>query len=196
MTSSNGTIFHVTGHLCGEFTWSAMNSPHKGQWRGALIFSLICVGINDWVNNREAGDSRRYGAHYDVIVMIWIIWIKCRIWHAMRQLAPIAGDICLDTPVKKKIDIVSPQPKVISRVLTQGEYISKKGCSEYPQDALRKWWLQKNNRDGFPPFHTVYLVWLIGEITSGAGNCICGSNNISDHYFTRFGNGHRFYWDT
>ena len=44
-------------------------SPHKGQWRGALIFSLICVWINGWVNNREAGDLRRHRGHYDVIVM-------------------------------------------------------------------------------------------------------------------------------
>ena len=44
-------------------------SPHKGHWRGALIFSLICVWINDWVNNREAGDLRRYRAHYDVTLM-------------------------------------------------------------------------------------------------------------------------------
>ena len=52
---------------------SPVNSPHKGQWRKALIFSLICVWINVWVNNREAGDLRRYRAHYDVIVMwIWI----------------------------------------------------------------------------------------------------------------------------
>ena len=48
---------------------SPVNSPHKGQWRRALMFSLICVWINDWVNNREAGDLRRYRAHYDVIVM-------------------------------------------------------------------------------------------------------------------------------
>ena len=57
------------------FVWgihrSPVNSPHKGQWRGALIFSLICVWINDWVNNREAGDFRRYRAHYDVIVTIF-----------------------------------------------------------------------------------------------------------------------------
>ena len=68
MTSSNGNIFRVTGHLCGEFT-GPVKSPHKGQWRGALIFSLICVWINGWVNNREAGDLRRYRAHYDVVVM-------------------------------------------------------------------------------------------------------------------------------
>ena len=38
---------------------SAVNSPHKGQWRGAFMYSLICAWINRWVNNREAGDSRR-----------------------------------------------------------------------------------------------------------------------------------------
>ena len=48
---------------------SPVNYPHKGQWRGALMFSLINVWINDWVNNREAGDFRRYCAHYDIIVM-------------------------------------------------------------------------------------------------------------------------------
>ena len=48
--------------VTGEF-------PHEGQWRGALVFSLICARINGWVNNREAGDLRRHQAHYDVIVM-------------------------------------------------------------------------------------------------------------------------------
>ena len=47
-----------------------VNSPHKGQWRGALMFSLICVWINGCVNNREAGDLRRNRGHYDVIVML------------------------------------------------------------------------------------------------------------------------------
>ena len=46
-----------------------VKSPHKGQWRGALMFSLICVWINGWVNTGEAGDLRRYRAHYVVIVM-------------------------------------------------------------------------------------------------------------------------------
>ena len=49
---------------------SPVNSPHKGQWRGALMFSFICVWINGWVNDREAGDLRCYRAHYDVIVMM------------------------------------------------------------------------------------------------------------------------------
>ena len=48
---------------------SPVNSPHKSQWRGALMFSLICTRINGWANNGEAGDLRRYRAHCDVIVM-------------------------------------------------------------------------------------------------------------------------------
>ena len=46
--------------------------PHKGQWRGALMLSLICVWINGWENNREAGDLRRYRGntfYYDVTIM-------------------------------------------------------------------------------------------------------------------------------
>ena len=46
-----------------------VNFPHKGQWRGGLMFSFICAWINAWVNNREAGDLRRHCAHYDVTVM-------------------------------------------------------------------------------------------------------------------------------
>ena len=49
--------------------WSPVNSPHKGQWRGALMLSFICARINGWASNREASDLRRNRAHYDVIVM-------------------------------------------------------------------------------------------------------------------------------
>ena len=52
-----------------EIHRSPVNFPHKGQWRGALMFSLNYAWINDWVNNREAGDLRRQHGHYDVIVM-------------------------------------------------------------------------------------------------------------------------------
>ena len=56
--------------LCAGNSPVTVNSPHKGQWRGALMFSLICVWINGWVNNRKAGDLRRHRGHYDVNVMI------------------------------------------------------------------------------------------------------------------------------
>ena len=46
--------------------------PHKGQWRGALLFPLICAWTNGWVNNLDAGDLRRHRAQYDVTVMFTI----------------------------------------------------------------------------------------------------------------------------
>ena len=89
MTSLNGKVVRIPGHFLRNLhddvikwkhfprNWpfvrgihrSPVNSPHKGQWRGALVFSLVCVRINGWVNNREAGDLRRYRTHYDVTVM-------------------------------------------------------------------------------------------------------------------------------
>ena len=55
-----------------------VNSPHKGHWRGVLMFSLICAWTNDWVNNRDGGDSRRHHAHYDITVMKhkYYIWFS------------------------------------------------------------------------------------------------------------------------
>ena len=47
----------------------ALCEHHKGQWRGALMFSVICAWTNGWVNNRDAGDLRPHRAHYDVTVM-------------------------------------------------------------------------------------------------------------------------------
>ena len=48
--------------------WSLVNSPHKGQWCGALMFSLISTWTNRWVNNRDAADLRCHWAHHDVTV--------------------------------------------------------------------------------------------------------------------------------
>ena len=55
--------------ICAGNHRSTVNSPHKGQWRGALMFYFIWASISGWVNNREAGDLRRHRAHCDVIVM-------------------------------------------------------------------------------------------------------------------------------
>ena len=57
--------------LCAGIHWSLVNSPHKGQWRGALMFSLICAWINGCVNNREVDYLGRHRVHYGGIVMIY-----------------------------------------------------------------------------------------------------------------------------
>ena len=82
MTSSNGNIFRVTGPLYGEFTgdWWIPRTKASGAERWCFF---ICVWINSWINNREAGDLRRYCAHYDVIVMYTQIYKNiyiCESW--------------------------------------------------------------------------------------------------------------------
>ena len=66
LTSSNGNIFRVTGHLCGEFTgrrWIACtNASDAEPW------CFVWAWTNGWVN-RDAGDLRRHRAHHDVTVM-------------------------------------------------------------------------------------------------------------------------------
>ena len=92
----NGNIFRVTGPITSltvvystvysdadqrkhqsfaslAFVWGIHRSrwtPHtKASDAEFLMFSLICVWMNGWVNNREAGDLRCHRGHYDVNVM-------------------------------------------------------------------------------------------------------------------------------
>ena len=68
MASSNGNIFRVTGHLCGEFTGPGEFPTQRPVTRSFDVF--FDLRLNKRLrNNREAGDSRHYRAHYDVIVM-------------------------------------------------------------------------------------------------------------------------------
>ena len=57
--------------------WWPVNSPHKGQWRGSLMFSLICAWTKGWVNTRDVDDLRRHRAHYDFTVMPYRGSIMC-----------------------------------------------------------------------------------------------------------------------
>ena len=66
-------------HFPRYWSWLPANSPYKGQWRGAWMFSLICTWINGCVNNRAAGDLRRHRAHYDVSVMYRWLWRSFKI---------------------------------------------------------------------------------------------------------------------
>ena len=54
----------------GIHQWPVVDSPRKGKWRGAMMFSLICSWTNNWANNRDAGDLRRHRTDYDVIEMV------------------------------------------------------------------------------------------------------------------------------
>ena len=79
-TSANGNFFRVTGLLRGVHR-SVLNSPRKGQWGGALMFSFISAWTNGWVNSRDAEDLRRRRAHYDDIFMPGATRISQRMLH-------------------------------------------------------------------------------------------------------------------
>ena len=54
---------------------SPVNSPHKGQWRGALMLSFIHAWTNGWAKHRDSGELRRHCAHYDATVMTFTFYI-------------------------------------------------------------------------------------------------------------------------
>ena len=62
------TKSHYWPFIRGFHRWP-VNSPHKGQWHGALMFPLIYAWTNSWANNWDTGDLRRHRAHCDVTVM-------------------------------------------------------------------------------------------------------------------------------
>ena len=55
---------------------SPTNSPHKGQWRGALMFSLICVGLN-WLNKQSWG--------------WWFETLSCQLWRHSNDEPKMTG---------------------------------------------------------------------------------------------------------
>ena len=59
--------FPVTGPLCEEFTGHRWIPLIKASDPG-LMFFFICAWLNDWLNNRVAGDLRRHRVHNDVTV--------------------------------------------------------------------------------------------------------------------------------
>ena len=98
-----------------------VNSPHKGQWRGALMFSLICAWLNGWVNNREAGDLWCHRAHYGVIVTFLANRVLMK-----NLLITVSLRICVKwTPLWTSIEMLRPRQnaRYFTNVLFSIEYV-------------------------------------------------------------------------
>ena len=111
MTSNNATITcntHKTLYLC-DAKWhdDVIKWKHflrywpgdrwipltKGQWHGALMFSLTCAWTNGWANNRDAGDLRRHCACYDVMVIDVLVHIGLVMAYLPLATNELAGPI-------------------------------------------------------------------------------------------------------
>ena len=120
---------------------SLVNSPHKGQWRGALMFSLIYARIKGWVNNREAGDLWRHCAHYDVNVtevsdimqmgqFTYSLQVKCRYVHTSLLT------VCRWMPRWQQVNVSSGSLYITDKTL-QWRHDGRDGVSNHlAQDRL------------------------------------------------------------
>ena len=113
MTSSMET-FSALLAICVGIHLSPVNSPHKGQWRGALVFSSICVWINGWVNIREAGDLKRHRAHY--IYMVYIIF-DTRICRQMRYITGCSFSSVCHLPLPPDYNIKLYKQKIQHKII-------------------------------------------------------------------------------
>ena len=119
MTSPiDGNIFRATVRGIDR---SPVHSPHKGQWREALLFSLICAWINGWVNNGETSDLRPHRAHYDASVIkniqSWFIfmltiqnisfWLSVGLMRREKTFISPMMDICV---TNLSISLIPPPP--------------------------------------------------------------------------------------
>ena len=68
--------------LCAGIHRSPVNSPHKGQWRGVFMFSLIGAWTNGCANNRSAGIT--WNKHQCIVkksgMQILYIWQEFFFW--------------------------------------------------------------------------------------------------------------------
>ena len=80
----------------------------NGQWREALMFSLMCIWTNCWANSWVAGDLRRHGAHAASLpTMATLAWITLKLvitmtsWWARWRLKSPASTVYSDADQRK-----------------------------------------------------------------------------------------------
>ena len=91
MTSSNGNISRVTGHLCGEFTGQQWIRRTKASDAELWCF-LWSVQLSKQFCG-EAGDLRRNRAYYDVTVMLKLFPTRLY-WARFLSLARSKLSLC------------------------------------------------------------------------------------------------------
>ena len=93
---------------------SPVDFPHKGQWRRALVYSLICAWTKGWANNWDVGDLRRHCAHYDFTLM-WVLEFSGEYHHGSHKWNYYPGSLSLSrshcSSIEDQLDAKSlPEP--------------------------------------------------------------------------------------
>ena len=159
---------------------SPVNSPHKGQRRGALMFSLICSWINHWANNGEAGDLRRYWANNDVTVMFRVFLMSfgrishnaqgpnigsCNVWVSNKPLFEtimassndIHASLCVD-------ELISYPPRFIIQLMATFLYLMiwyglpfAKWCGKLMIIDMVRWQMQLRVKQWETYYSDIYM---------------------------------------
>ena len=114
---------HYWPFVRGIHRWP-VNSPHKGQWCGALLFFFICAWMNGCVNNREAGDLRRHHSHCDVTV-------------TQKYYLDFSNIVNKSLPLNIKTDYVSHR-SLLPFNCNGDNYIGPVWCSSVDNEAMKE----------------------------------------------------------
>ena len=161
---------------------SLVNSPQKGQWGGALMFSMICAWINDWVNNRYAGDLRRHRAHYDFTVMESTVWDE--VDAATEPVWPVVFDMLITMFAESiKVHIVSIEIidecrlRNVHKADTSLDRKSHESC-EVSNHRKFYCWFNNLHRLTTTKMSTFSIIGLFGGNAQVTGGCVCYAENV------------------
>ena len=156
--------------------WPFVRGIHRSQRRGALMFSLIYVWINHWVNNRETDDLRRYRAHYGVIAIFN---------HGELPVWWLINNVADRDKIQWCTEIGIPNPII----LIEFYWMSASGCNA--------WWLE-NRRSLLVKRHWAdpYIDGCPAKSTKRLGLTFIttrlNSVRLSDTYMRRYSSHHWF----
>ena len=99
MKSSNGNIFHVTGHLCGEFTGHRWISCTKASDVELWCFLWSAPEVSEWVIKFTdlSGDSGQWGLNKHLSKQWWGWWFEtpsCPLWRHCNDKPKLSGYLC------------------------------------------------------------------------------------------------------
>ena len=136
-----------------------VHSPHKGQWRGALMFSLMCAWINGWVNNHEAGDLRRP------------VWRHCnnRYWSNIQFITLYLFINFYDFCISQLNRVARLTNSVVSRIYlrTPRGTLRRMWNGSWKSTRLIRWISFTSNEK------SIQVFWYMSQVvlTLEAGNC-------------------------
>ena len=131
------------------------------------MFSLICVWINGWVNNREAGDLRRHCGHYDVNVMICCVneKIQYHFW-LYKSVIYRPSDFFQNNDLTNHFHSVLSKSYVSIAYLRMCAYILI-WCGGFGKTALQRWTCPKMSiLTRLPIIYSKYTKLILSKHTS------------------------------